>query len=260
MKSMNEIVHKLRMAGCVFAEEEAAILLEWAGSSDELAEGVARRADGYPLEHIVGWAAFGGMRIAVEPGVFVPRRRTEFLLRQAAALVRPGDVVVDLCCGSGALSAALLAAKGPLDLHAADLDPAAVRCARRNILPEQGAVYEGDLFNPLPLRLRGHVQVLVANAPYVPTEAIATMPAEARIHEAKLALDGGADGLDIQRRIVAEAHAWLAPGGCLLIEMSEKQAPVAAELFASHGLQPEWVSSEEEDANVMIGKWDGASG
>ncbi|RTE10705.1 putative protein N(5)-glutamine methyltransferase [Paenibacillus whitsoniae] len=259
MMNENEIAHKLRMAGCVFAEEEAAILMEWAGDSDALADGVARRAAGYPLEHVVGWAAFGGLRIAVEPGVFVPRRRTEFLLRQAAALVRPGDIVVDLCCGSGALSAALLAAKGPLDLHAADLDPAAVRCARRNILPGQGAVYEGDLFDPLPPRLRGHVQVLVANAPYVPTDAIARMPAEARIHEARLSLDGGADGLDIQRRIVAEAHAWLAPGGCLLIEMSEKQAPLAAKLFASQGLQPEWVSSEEEDANVMIGKRAGAS-
>lgn len=119
---------------------------------------------------------------------------------------------MDLCCGSGALGAALAALTGPIELHAVDIDPAAVQCARRNIRFGQGFLYEGDLFRPLPVQLHNRVQVIIANAPYVPTEHIPFMPAEARVHEARIALDGGADGLDVQRRIAAEAPLWLAQG------------------------------------------------
>ena len=109
-------------------------------------------------------------------------------------------------------------------MHAADIDPAAVRCARRNIAAA-GQVYEGDLYDPLPATLRGRVDILVANVPYVPTEEIGLLPAEARVHEARVALDGGADGLDLLRRVTAAAPPWLAPGGHLLVETSERQAP-----------------------------------
>lgn len=247
------IVRKLRAAGCVFAEDEARLLLSSSRDAIQLAEWVDQRAAGYPLEHIIGWAEFCGLRIELQPGVFVPRLRTEFLVRQAAALIQPGDVVVDLCCGSGALSAALMAFTERIELHAVDIDPAAVRCARRNIQLDKGCVYEGDLFDPLPLQLYNRVHVIVANAPYVPTEAIKRMPMEARVHEARLALDGGADGLDIQRRIAAEAPLWLAQGGCLLVETSERQAPSTVELFAQYGLLSSWVRSDELDANVIIG-------
>jgi len=118
---------------------------------------VDRRAAGVPLEHVLGWAEFCGLRIAVDPGVFVPRRRTEFLARQAAALARPRAVVVDLCCGSGAVGAALAAALDRVELYAVDIDPAAVRCARRNLAGAGGQVYEGDLYQPLPATLRGRV-------------------------------------------------------------------------------------------------------
>lgn len=186
---------------------------------------VARRAGGLPLEHVVGWAEFAGLRIEVDAGVFVPRRRTEFLVARAAALLRPGAVVLDLCCGSGAVGAALAAAVPGVELHAADLDPAAVRCARRNLAGAGGRVYEGDLFAPLPAGLRGRVDVLAANVPYVPTGDIPLLPSEARDHEAPLALDGGADGLDLLRRVARSARAWLAPGGTLLSETSEPQVP-----------------------------------
>ena len=126
------------------------------------------------------------------PGVFVPRRRTEFLVRQAAALARPGDVIVDLCCGAGAIGAALAAAVDRAEVHAADIDPAAVRCARRNVPGPWGHVYQGNLYEPLPGRLRGRVGVLVANVPYVPTGEIGFLPPEARTHEPRVALDGGA--------------------------------------------------------------------
>ncbi|MEJ8546891.1 putative protein N(5)-glutamine methyltransferase [Brevibacillus borstelensis] len=246
------VVSRLRAAGCVFAEDEARLLIFAARTPADLAAMVNRRAEGFPLEHVIGWAEFCGLRITVAPGVFVPRRRTEFLVRQAAALTRPEAVVVDLCCGSGAVGAALAAAQDRIELHAADIDPVAVQCARRNVTAG-GHVYEGDLYEPLPHRLRGRIDVLIANAPYVPTEAIRLLPPEARIHEAQVALDGGPDGLDIQRRVADAAPIWLAPGGHLLIETSERQAPLTVEIFARSGLIPQVASSEELDATVVIG-------
>jgi release factor glutamine methyltransferase len=236
------IVTRLRAAGCVFAEDEARLLIYAARTPDDLAAMVARRAIGLPLEHVIGWAVFCGLRIAVNPGVFVPRNRTEFLVRQATALARPGAVVVDLCCGSGALGVALAAALEGIDLYATDIDPAAVRCAHRNVTAFGGHVYEGDLFEPLPATLRGRVD-----------EAIRMLPPEARIHEARVALDGGADGLDAQRRVAAAASLWLAAGGHLLVETSERQAPQTFEIFARNGLIPQVARFDELDATVVIG-------
>jgi release factor glutamine methyltransferase len=212
---------------------------------------VERRACGLPLEHVLGWAEFRGLRIAVTPGVFVPRKRTEFLAGQAIALARPGDVVVDLCCGAGAIGAALAAAVDRAEVHAADIDHAAVRCARRNI--PGGHVYQGDLYDPLPEGLRGRVAVLTANVPYVPTGEIGFLPPEARAHEPLAALDGGPDGLDVLRRVAAGAPGWLRPGGHLLIETSERQAQAAAAAFAASGLTARVASSAEEYATVIVG-------
>ncbi|SNS48826.1 release factor glutamine methyltransferase [Streptosporangium subroseum] len=300
--SRSVVVTRLRAAGCVFAEDEAELLISTAPTPADLATMVERRVTGLPLEHVLGWAEFCGLRIAVTPGVFVPRRRTEFLARQATALARqtagltdevvtpvqhrlvspvdqatasahptadptdstdstdstdqapsrPRTVVVDLCCGSGAVGAALVAALGRVELHAVDIDPAEVRCARRNVAAG-GQVYEGDLYEPLPARLRGRVDILVASAPYVPTEAIGLLPPEARIYEPWVALDGGADGLDIVRRVIAEASQWLAPDGYLLVETSERQAPQTVETFTRNGLIPRVAGSDDLDATVVIG-------
>jgi release factor glutamine methyltransferase len=261
----SDVVTRLRAAGCVFAEDEARLLIRAARTPAELAAMVDRRVAGLPLEQVLGWAEFCGLRIAVDPGVFVPRRRTEFLVREAAALAagpadqdaaRPPTVVVDLCCGSGAVGAALVAALDRVELHAVDLDPAAVRCARRNVAAsgaEVREVYEGDLYQPLPASLRGRVDVLVANAPYVPTDEIGLLPPEARTHEPRMALDGGADGLDVLRRVTAAAPLWLAPGGHLLVETSQRQAPAAIDAVARTGLIPRVASSDELTATVVIG-------
>jgi release factor glutamine methyltransferase len=231
-----ELVDRLRRAGCVFAEDEARLLQTSARSREELDRLASRRVAGEPLEHILGWAEFAGIRVAVDPGVFVPRRRTEFLVRLAAALTRPGVVVVDLCCGSGAVGLALCARTPGIDLYASDIDPVAVRCAARNLESTTARVLQGDLFAALPSALAGRVDLIVANAPYVPTDAIARMPAEARVHESRIALDGGADGVDVHRRIAAEAPRWLGPGGSVLVETSDRQAAVTAALFAEAGL------------------------
>ncbi|MET9297318.1 putative protein N(5)-glutamine methyltransferase [Streptomyces sp. NPDC003077] len=251
------VVDRLRAAGCVFAEDEARLLASAARTPAELDAMVDRRVAGLPLEHVVGWAEFRGLRIAVDAGVFVPRRRTEFLAGQAIDLARRATatagraVVVDLCCGSGAVGAALAAAVN-CALYAVDIDPAAVRCARRNLAAD-ARVYEGDLYAPLPADLRGRIDVLVANAPYVPTDSIALLPPEARDHEPRVALDGGADGLDVQRRVTAAASRWLAPGGHVLVETSERQTPWTVESFSRAGLVPRVVSCDELDATVVIG-------
>ncbi|MFE7316068.1 putative protein N(5)-glutamine methyltransferase [Streptomyces sp. NPDC057555] len=259
------VIARLRAAGCVFAEDEAALLLGTARTPADLAAMVERRASGHPLEHVLGWAEFGGLRITVAPGVFVPRRRTEFLLGQAVALGRRAaertgrrPVAVDLCCGSGAVGAALAAALDGVELHAADIEPAAVRCARRNVIPVGGRVYQGDLFAPLPVRLQGRIDVLTANVPYVPTEEVGLLPPEAREYEPLVALDGGADGLDVLRRVTAAAPRWLAPGGHLLVETGERQAPRAVETFRRSGLLPRVATSDELYATVVIGTRPGA--
>jgi len=261
-------VSRLRAAGCVFAEDEARLLMSAAGTPAELDAMVIRRAAGEPLEQVIGWAEFCGLRITVAPGVFVPRRRTEFLVRQAALLLRggdpprppreamapPGAVIVDLCCGAGAIGAALAAAVEGAEVHAADIDPAAVRCARQNL--PGGRVYQGDLYAPLPAGLHGRIAILAANVPYVPSEEIGFLPPEARAHEPRAALDGGADGLDVLRRVAAGAagHAgWLAPGGYLLSETSERQASRAEAALAAAGLTARVARSADLEATVVIG-------
>jgi release factor glutamine methyltransferase len=253
--SLSDTVGRLRAAGCVFAEDEAGILHASASSPNELDAMVARRVSGLPLEQVVGWAEFHDLRILVDPGVFVPRRRSEFLVDTAIALFRVPAlaIIVDLCCGTGALGRATAAALPGSELHAADLDPAAVACARRNVEPAGGRVYDGDLFAALPDSLRGHVDILICNAPYVPTEEITFMPPEARDHEARMALDGGSDGLAILRRVSAETPGWLAPGGFLIVETSERQAPSMAAVMTEAGLAARVHSDDETGAIVVTG-------
>lgn len=270
-----DVVALLRAAGCVFAEDEAALLLDAAASDAALDALVKRRVAGEPLEQVLGWAEFRGLRVDVTPGVFVPRRRTGLLVEEALALLArrrpvgrassgaPGgadvgrSLVVDLCCGSGAIGLALAtesaAAGTPVELHAADVDPDAVACAARNVAPVGGNASAGDLFDALPAALRGRVEILLANVPYVPTDEIAHLPPEARDHEHRVALDGGADGLDVLRRVAADAAAWLAPGGSLLTESGERQAPGAVGILERAGLDVRVVRDDEIGATAVVG-------
>lgn len=252
-----DLVAALRAAGCVFAEDEAALLLGSARTPTDLAVMLERRCSGEPLEQVLGWAAFCGLQVRVAPGVFVPRRRSELLVRESRAVLPVPAVVVDLCCGSGAVAFALA---GPLvEVHAVDVDPAAAACAKGNLTPVGGQVHLGDIYEPLPADLRGRVDVIVANAPYVPSDAIALMPPEARLHEPRAALDGGPDGLDVQRRVAAGALRWLAPGGHLLVETSEQQATGSVELMSRAGLLTAVSRDDELDATVVVGAAPGAA-
>ncbi|MBF6136642.1 putative protein N(5)-glutamine methyltransferase [Nocardia otitidiscaviarum] len=271
----DELVARLRAAGCVFAEDEARLLVGDAEDAERLDALVARRVSGVPLEYVLGWVEFRGLRIGVAEGVFVPRQRTGYLVEQAVGLARArargtpavtsdtsGIVAVDMCCGSGALGLAFtteLAAEGfSVALTAADIEPAAVACARRNLAALGAGVFQGDLFAALPRELAGRVDVLLANTPYVPTEAITEMPPEAREYEPAVALDGGADGLDIFRRVAAAAPEWLAPGGHVLVETSGGQAETAAGILTAHGLTPRVAADEESGATVVIGSLAGS--
>jgi len=244
-----QLVERLRAAGCVFAEDEARVLLESASSAAELEAMTARRVEGEPLEYVVGWAEFYGLRIGVDATVFIPRPRTEFLVAVAVELTPPSAVVVDLCCGSGALGLALAASVPGIELLASDIDAAAVACARRNGV----AVVQGDLFDALPEGLRGRVDVLLANTPYVPTDELELLPREARLYEASVTLDGGVDGLDLQRRVAAGAAHWLAPGGSVLVEASERQAAAAVAIFEAAGLSAHVRYDDDRDATVIVG-------
>jgi release factor glutamine methyltransferase len=247
-----DLVARLRAAGSVFAEDEAAVLVSSADSPDDLESMVRRRVLGEPLEVVVGWAEFCGSRVVVDAGVFVPRTRTGVLVAEGARVIGPGSVVVDLCCGTGAVGVALHARQPDVELFASDIEPAAVECARKNVEPIGGRVLAGDLFEALPDDLRDRVDLLVVNAPYVPTDAIATMPAEARDHEPLVALDGGADGVAIHRRVAAGATRWLAPGGHVIIETSRRQAPLTAAALEAAGLTARTVTSDDTDGTAVV--------
>jgi release factor glutamine methyltransferase len=247
-----QAIARLRDSGCVFAEEEAAVLIEAAGGDHAaLAVLVERRAAGEPLEQVAGYADFCGVRVRLRPGVFVPRVRSELLVRLAVDEARDDATVVDLCCGSGALGMAVLNQRPSITLYSADLDPVAVATARDNLSTPVG---QGDLFDALPGRLRGRVDVLLANVPYVAASHIPLLPAEARRHEPRSALDGGADGLDVFRRIAAEASAWLAPGGVLLSEITAAQLDAATEAVQRGGLDAGSIYDDDLEARVIRGR------
>lgn len=242
---LTEVVTRLRSAGCVLAEREAELLLQAPGDLPQLLE---RRVSGERLEDVLGWAEFCGRRYVITPGVFVPRHRSEFLVDLAVAHARPGNDVLDLCCGVGALAGAVSDRVPGLSVHAVDLDPAAVSCARENL---PGArVLQGDLFGPLPHR---RFDLVVANVPYVPHTEIAHLPVEMREHENPATLDGGSDGLGVLRRVLADVGPWLSPHGRLFVELEEDQVAPATECAHHHGL------SAEDHVRPPHDEWDDAT-
>ena len=244
---------ELAAAGCVSAAAEADWLLEEATdpegsgeprggapvSQEALRAMVTRRVAGEPLQYVIGWAPFGRLRLAVGPGVFVPRPETEGLADRAATRLRATPTprtAVDLCTGSAAI-ACFLASEAPgTRVLATELDPGALAWARVNADRYGVELLAGDLDAPLPPELAGRVDVVCANVPYVPSEAIATLPTDVRDHEPRLSLDGGPDGLDLFRRLAERAGHWLAPGGWLYCEIGEDQAEEAAAILTGAGL------------------------
>lgn len=254
MTETDPIVDRLRRVGCVFAEDEAALLRAEAPDGDVLEQWVRRRESGEPLEVVVGWAELDGVRVRVSAGLFVPRQRSRLLVRAAVQHLvgSTSPVVVDLCCGTGALGLVIATRVAGTVLHAADVDPIAVACAAANLGAVGGTVHLGDLDEALPSTLLGRVDVLVANAPYVPSDAIAAMPPEARDHESTVALDGGDDGLDVLRRVVTLAPRWLGQHGLLVVECGAAQVGPLSRAAVAAGLVPRSIRDDDLGATALV--------
>lgn len=226
--STSAIVARLRAAGCVAAEEEAAELVAVARDVVGLAALVDRRAGGEPLAWLVGSVDFCGIRVKVHPGVYVPRPQTEALARRAAGHLAPGATALDLCTGAGPI-ARVLQEVGTV--VATDLDPAAVACAQDNGVDAR----LGHLDVPLPPALHGAVDVMTAVVPYVPTDELRFLPRDVVAHEPLGALDGGPGGLGLLSAAVRASTRWLRLGGWLLLELGGDQATTVAREMGEAG-------------------------
>lgn len=218
------IVARLRAAGCVFAEDEAAFIRRHLDDPHDIERAVTSRASGLPLEHAVGAAEFAGAILAVADGVFVPRRRAETLAHTAAAQHPTARVVVDLGCGCGALAASMTTRLPSARVHAVDVDPTSVVVARLNGRRYGFAAHHGSWWDGLPSDLRGRVDLAVGYLPHVPTHEVRHIHADFRAHEPLAAVDGGSDGLDHLRTVLAGLPDWLAPGGRFVTLLSAEQA------------------------------------
>ncbi|GAA1561951.1 MULTISPECIES: methyltransferase [Brevibacterium] len=271
------VVAHLRNAGCVFAEDEAQILLQAAqesfrdtadhdmadrdmadrqestSSHPTLAELLARRVAGEPLEQIVGWVEFAGQRIAVAPGVFVPRQRTQLLATQSVLALKAASGTarfLEAFCGVGAVATTVSRTDPGTQIHLGDHDETALDCARMNV----GAEAHPHLLNTLsglPQTLAGGFDVISAVPPYVPDSAAEFLPHEALDYEAPTALFGGADGLDLVRRLIGESRQWLAPSGVLLIELGSEQLHRAADFATELGFSTRNTLGEDEQTAVL---------
>jgi release factor glutamine methyltransferase len=252
---LRDAVDRLRAAGIATAQQDGELLLARViGTTrlglhlepsreieaDRLAELdglVARRTRHEPLQYLLGTDEFHGLRLALGAGVFIPRPETELLVERALAVCPDGPaVILDLCTGSGAVACALAAFRRRDTVWAVELSPDAAGWARHNVarlgLAGRVRVVEGDLFAAVA-DLVGACDVIVANPPYLPGPALATLPDEVRAWEPRLALDGGPDGLAVVDRILAAAPRFARAGGWLLLEIGDEHAgPLRARLAA----------------------------
>lgn len=204
-----------------------------------LRESVRRRAAGEPLQYVTGEVAFRHCVLKVRPGVLIPRPETEVLVESVLAEVRRAlsergeALVVDLCTGSGCIALSIASECPGAAVFATDISPVAAEMAAENAarlgLADVVTALTGDLFSALPEAARGTLAVVISNPPYIPSADVPTLPAEVAGFEPHIALDGGPDGLDTYRRILAGARDWLAPGGLLAVELDERMVRKAAE-------------------------------
>ena len=226
---LRAVTERLAAAGCVAPEQEAALLVDGVADGADLEVRVARREQGEPLAWITGWTSFCGLVVRVDPGVYVPRVQTEELARRAAAVLAEGGRALDLCTGAGAVASHLRFVVPTASVVGVDLDPVAAACARGNGVP----TLVGDLAEAV--RPGARFDLVTAVAPYVPTVELRLLPADVVRYEPRLALAGGADGLDVVRRIVLAAAERLSPGGWLVVEVGGDQDAALAPILAAHG-------------------------
>jgi release factor glutamine methyltransferase len=234
----------LSTSGFVAPEEEADDLLAAAAGDGELLETLlSRRLTGEPLEWVVGHMSFCDLEVGVDEGVYVPRQQSQDLARRAASWLPAEGTAIDLCTGAGAVAMVLAAARPRARVVASDLSPPAVACARANGVE----AYEGDLFTPLPDGLEGNVDVVVGVVPYVPTPALSLLHHDALTFESRLSYDGGPDGIDVLRRVLAESPRHLRTGGVVLLELGGEQAEVLQDDLERLGYSEATILRDEDD-------------
>jgi release factor glutamine methyltransferase len=256
----DELVLRLRAAGCVFAEDEAEQLWATFPAAQAREQALRQREQGAPLEHVLGHAVFDGRRVSVAPGVFVPRRRAEPLVPLAAAAARAVEApacLVDLGCGSGAIAAALAVRVPGATVLATEIDPGAAACARRNAATYGFAVHRGDWFDALPAAHRGRVAVVVAYLPHVPTEHLGQLSADFRAAEPLASVHGGADGLDPLRAVLEQAPRWLRDDG-VLVTMAAPHQAAGVEALAAAGGWALTAKAADDDAFFVLRRTEGA--
>jgi release factor glutamine methyltransferase len=178
-----------------------------------------RRRGGEPLEWLIGFSVFMGHRVRVDRGVYVPRPQTELIARRAIEVLPDGGIAADLCTGSGAIAVALRNARPDARVVATDIDADACRCATKNDVE----VYQGPLAEPIPAELIGRFDVVVAVVPYVPTDEIVFLPRDVRNYEARAALDGGVNGVEMLKQAISCSTYLLRRGGSLVLELGGSQ-------------------------------------
>jgi release factor glutamine methyltransferase len=232
-----------------------------AGAAASFRALVDRRAAHEPVQHILGYEEFRGLRIAVTPDVLIPRPETEGLVERALELLadRPGAVVADIGTGSGVIACAVAASRPDLEVLAVEQSLGALAVASDNVralgLASRVRLLAGDLFGPLA-SLNGSLDMVVANPPYCPSGVIPTLPVEVARFEPRLALDGGPDGMRVLRRIITEAPRFLRPGAWLLMEIGEEQAGPLASLMAAEGFSRIGARRDLRDVERYIeGRW-----
>ncbi|MBS3957711.1 MAG: peptide chain release factor N(5)-glutamine methyltransferase [Clostridiales bacterium] len=225
-----------------------------------LRDSIKRRAAGEPLQYVTGEMPFRHIVVHVVPGVFIPRPETEVLVDECLKLLNgvESPVVLDICTGSGCIACAIASEHPQATVVATDVSEIAVVTAEKNAarigVAERVSVVCGDLFAPVVAELRGTVHVVAANPPYIPTANLASLPLEVSGHEPAAALDGGADGLGIARRIATDALEWLTPTGACVMELDETCVRRAAEMVGEWYLEVEVVSDLVGRDRVLVAK------
>lgn len=253
-EALTQITEELSEAGVPDASSDARILLEEDSGLDyshllmqmneqlpeETAEKlrghVAQRKKRIPLQQIIGYTEFMGLKFYVNEHVLCPRQDTEVLVEEALKKIKPGMKVLDLCTGSGCIAVSL-AKLGFADVTATDISEDALAIARRNS-QENGVdvhFFKGDLYDALPEQIR--YDMIVSNPPYIPTSVINTLEPEVRDHEPGIALDGTADGLAFYRRIISDSGNYLKEGGHLLFEIGYDQGTAVSELLRNNAYE-----------------------
>jgi len=232
------------------------------GELDRYRDLVRRRAGGEPLQQILGETEFFSRTFKLERGVFIPRPETERLVEIARDLVCPGDrsllepVAVEIGCGSGVVAVSLALEAPRLAVWATDVSPAAVDLTRRNAhrhgVETRVTALQGNRFDPLPEHLRGAVDLLVSNPPYVRSGEIEGLAPEVAAHDPRAALDGGPDGLVFYRALASGLGAWLRPGGCVALEIGADQGGDVPEILAASGIVDLQVHRDYADRDRIV--------